>query len=129
MGIIAKDIPMLIQMLLPGFIAAGVFFTLTAHPKLSEFERLIQALIFTSILRVLTISIRAIFLFAGAHLGSLGLRIRDRTRRGPGDRGGFACGPDHAKGVGAGGAGRVGRRPDRDLGLARRFSLPRPAVA
>ena len=59
-------------MLLPGFIAAGVFFTLTAHPKSSEFERLIQALIFTAILRALTISLRSGLLFARNHLAVLG---------------------------------------------------------
>jgi hypothetical protein len=33
MGWIAKDLPTLVFMLLPGFLAAGVFYTLTAHPK------------------------------------------------------------------------------------------------
>jgi len=65
MGLIARDLPTLVFMLLPGFIAAGVFFTLTAHPKSSEFERLIQALIFTAILRVLTTIVRGSFLLLG----------------------------------------------------------------
>lgn len=38
MGWIAKDLPTLIFLLLPGFISAGLFYTLTAHPKTSEFE-------------------------------------------------------------------------------------------
>ena len=68
MGLIAKDIPTLVQMLLPGFIAAGIFYTLTAHPRLSEFERLIQALIFTSILRAATIVVRGALLTLGRSL-------------------------------------------------------------
>ena len=61
MGWIAKDLPTLVFMLLPGFIAAGVFYTLTAHPKSSEFERLIQSLIFTSIIKLLTILLKGFF--------------------------------------------------------------------
>jgi len=66
MGLIAKDLPALVFMLLPGFMAAGVFYTLTSHPKASEFERLIQALIFTAILKALTIVLRGAFLGLGA---------------------------------------------------------------
>ena len=73
MSLIAKDLPTLVFMLLPGFIAAGVFFTLTAHPKSSEFERLIQALIFTAILRVMTITARGILVFFGKHIAFLGI--------------------------------------------------------
>lgn len=54
MSWLAKDIPALVLLLLPGFVAAGVFYTLSAHPKSSEFERVIQALIFTMILKPLT---------------------------------------------------------------------------
>jgi hypothetical protein len=62
---IAKDLPTLVFMLLPGFMAAGVFYTLTSHPKASEFERLIQALIFTTILRLITIVLKGTCLTAG----------------------------------------------------------------
>ena len=54
MSWLAKDLPALVLLLLPGFVAAGVFYTLSAHPKSSEFERVIQALIFTMILKPLT---------------------------------------------------------------------------
>lgn len=33
--------------LLPGFVAAAVFYSLTSHPKPGAFDRVIQALIFT----------------------------------------------------------------------------------
>lgn len=39
--------------LMPGFVAAWVMFGLTSHPKPSQFERLIQALILTAIVQSL----------------------------------------------------------------------------
>jgi Family of unknown function (DUF6338) len=71
MGLIAKDLPALIFMLLPGFISAGVFYTLTAHPKTSEFERLVQSLIFTSFIKLGTILIKPL-LFRMGHRYSFG---------------------------------------------------------
>lgn len=47
MGQIAPDVIALLQYLLPGFIAAWVFHGLTPYPRASEFERIVQALIFT----------------------------------------------------------------------------------
>jgi hypothetical protein len=43
----AEDFVTLLQYLLPGFIAAWVLYSLTSHPKPSQFERVVQALIFT----------------------------------------------------------------------------------
>jgi hypothetical protein len=40
--------------LLPGFVAAWVFYGLTPHPKTSSFERIVQALIFTAIIQPIT---------------------------------------------------------------------------
>lgn len=40
-----------LQYLLPGFVSAWIFYGLTAYPRLSPFERVIQALIFTFIIR------------------------------------------------------------------------------
>ena len=71
MGWIAKDLPTLIFLLLPGFIAAAIYYTLTAHPKTSEFERVIQSLIFTTIIRVLVIPLKLSLLAVGRVL-SLG---------------------------------------------------------
>ena len=68
MGWIAKDLPTLIFLLLPGFISAGLFYTLTAHPKTSEFERLVQALIFTTLIKFTTTLIKPIlFRFSSGH--------------------------------------------------------------
>ena len=52
----------LLMILLPGFIAGAMFYTLTAHPKPNAFERVVQALILTVIVQFI--------------IGPLGLVIR-----------------------------------------------------
>lgn len=47
-----------ITFLLPGFVAAWVFYGLTAHPRRDHFERLIQAVIFTGIVHALTYGVQ-----------------------------------------------------------------------
>ena len=44
---VPKDVLNLIYALMPGFVAAWIFYGLTAHPQKTPFERTIQALIFT----------------------------------------------------------------------------------
>ena len=48
----------LLFFLLPGFVAAWVFYGLTAHPRKDTLERVIQALIFTVIVRACVIGTR-----------------------------------------------------------------------
>ena len=48
--------------LLPGFVAAAVFYSLTSHPKPSNFERVVQALIFTIVVEAVG---RSFFLVSG----------------------------------------------------------------
>ena len=47
----AKDFITLLQYLVPGFVAAWIFYSFTSYPKPSQFERVIQALIFTIIVQ------------------------------------------------------------------------------
>lgn len=57
METLSKDLVLLLNYLLPGFLAAGVFHGLTAHPRPSEFERVVQALMFTVVIQaVLSLS-------------------------------------------------------------------------
>lgn len=51
----SSDIISVIYYLLPGFAAAWVFYGLTAHPKASPFERVVQALIFTIVIQAVTV--------------------------------------------------------------------------
>jgi hypothetical protein len=48
----SSDLVGVISYLLPGFLAAWLFYGLTAHPKTSPFERVVQALIFTAIIQI-----------------------------------------------------------------------------
>lgn len=48
---ISSEIVGVIYFLMPGFITAWIFYGLTAHRRLSPFERTVQALIFTGIVR------------------------------------------------------------------------------
>jgi hypothetical protein len=68
MEIPSSEILKLIYALLPGFVAAWLFYGLTAHPRLSPFERTIQALIFTGIIQVLVLAFREVALLLGNNL-------------------------------------------------------------
>lgn len=50
---LSKDLIALLQYLAPGFVVAWVFFGLTSYNKPSQFERVVQALIFTVIVQLL----------------------------------------------------------------------------
>lgn len=50
---VSKELYGLIYALLPGFLAAWIFYGLTAHPKKIQFERIVEALIFTAIIELL----------------------------------------------------------------------------
>ncbi len=54
----AKDFVTLLQYLLPGFVAAWVFYSFTSFPKPSQFERVVQALIFTIFIQALVYVIK-----------------------------------------------------------------------
>ncbi len=49
----------LIWYLLPGFVAAWIFHSLTPHPKSTPFERIILALVFTAISRLLGVPVKS----------------------------------------------------------------------
>lgn len=51
METVSANIIELLQYLLPGFVAAWVFYALTSYRKPSQFERVVQALIFTIIIQ------------------------------------------------------------------------------
>lgn len=50
---VSGEVVEVLVFLLPGFLAAWIFYGLTSHPKPGQFERVVQALIFTFIIRVL----------------------------------------------------------------------------
>ena len=54
MDLVSADVLGVINALMPGFLAAWIFYGLTAHKRQSPFERTIQALIFTAIVQGIT---------------------------------------------------------------------------
>ncbi len=67
MEILPKEIPSYVYELLPGLLAAWIFYGLTAHQKPSTFERIVQALIFTLIVKILSIASREALYFLGRY--------------------------------------------------------------
>ena len=55
----------LLQLLLPGFLAAWVFYAFTSYRKPSEFERIIQALIFTLLVKAGLTCVRGVLILVG----------------------------------------------------------------
>ena len=62
----SSEVVTILTFLLPGFVASAIFHSLTAHPKPNEFERVIQALIFTTVVQALVKGIPLIGNWFGA---------------------------------------------------------------
>lgn len=56
--VVTKEFLVFVTFVFPGFLTAWVFYSLTSHTKPSQFERTIQALIFTFIVQALILLIR-----------------------------------------------------------------------
>lgn len=69
---VSQDIIALTQHLLLGFLAAWISYGLTARPKPSPFERVVEALLYTAIIRAVMIPLSWILLWCGRHIVSLG---------------------------------------------------------
>lgn len=65
MSDVSKDLIQLIFALVPGFFTAWVLYGFTAYKKPSAFERLVQALVFTIIIKVLVMGVRETALYIG----------------------------------------------------------------
>lgn len=66
---LSKDVVALLQYLAPGFLVAWVYFGFTSHIKPSQFERVVQALIFTVVVQALVVCERWILEFFGDFVG------------------------------------------------------------
>ncbi|MYA97742.1 MAG: hypothetical protein F4X91_15195 [Nitrospinae bacterium] len=53
MELVSSETVSILVFLLPGFVAAAVFYWLTSHPKPGAFERIVQALIFTILVQAM----------------------------------------------------------------------------
>lgn len=61
MEVLSEKSIALLAFLLPGFLAAWIFYGLTAHPRKEAFDRLVQALIFTFLTRVEVIGVHKLW--------------------------------------------------------------------
>lgn len=62
---VSSEVVSIVYYLMPGFVAAWVFYGLTPHPRSSPFERAVQALIFTVLVQAATVLIRGVLLWVG----------------------------------------------------------------
>jgi hypothetical protein len=76
MGELAADTVRLLAYLLPGFVAGWLFYGITSHPKPSQFERMVQALIFTFVIQAFIPVVRWVLFLIG-NLIDLGIWDRD----------------------------------------------------
>jgi len=68
----STEIIQVIQYLLPGFIAAWIFYSLTPHEKENQFERTIQALIATTFIQAIVSAMKALAFCLGETVYSFG---------------------------------------------------------
>ena len=69
---LSKDVVALLQYLAPGFLVAWAYFCFTSHVKPSQFERVVQALIYTVVVQALVAAERVIAEYIGVKCCSLG---------------------------------------------------------
>mgnify|MGYP000737068882 FL=1 len=65
---IATDVISLLRYLLPGFLSAWIFYGFTSFKKPSQFERVVQALIFTLLIQPLVILVEKTSFFVGNYI-------------------------------------------------------------
>lgn len=65
METIDTELIVLLKFLLPGFVAAWVFYALSSYPKQSQFERIVQALIFTILVEGISYIFKCLLLKIG----------------------------------------------------------------
>lgn len=70
-GLVKEVIPLL-QYLLPGFLAAWIFYSLTAFKRPDTFGQIVQALIFTFVIQSLVVGLGALLLLTGERFFSVG---------------------------------------------------------
>ena len=61
----SSEIVTILTFLLPGFVATAIFHSLTAQPKPNEFDRIIQALIFTTVVQAIVKGVPLVGSLAG----------------------------------------------------------------
>jgi hypothetical protein len=69
---LVKEVIPLLQYLIPGFLAAWIFYSLTAFKRPDTFGQIVQALIFTLIIQALVSLLGFVFKLVGTHWFTIG---------------------------------------------------------
>jgi hypothetical protein len=72
-----KEVIPLLQFLIPGLLAAWIFYSLTAFQRPDTFGQIVQALIFTFVIQSLVVGLGALLLVAGERYFSVGIWDRN----------------------------------------------------
>ncbi|WP_122664492.1 DUF6338 family protein [Pseudomonas viridiflava] len=70
---LVKEVIPLLQYLIPGFLTAWIFYSLTAFKRPDTFGQIVQALIFTFVIHGAVLVVKAGLQWAGAHWFSVGV--------------------------------------------------------
>ena len=62
----SSEIVSVFVFLLPGFVAAAVFYSLSSYPKPNEFGQVVQALVFTMVGQIIALSVQQLTFLLGA---------------------------------------------------------------
>ncbi len=62
----SSEIVSVFVFLLPGFVAAAVFYSLSSYPKPNEFGQVVQALVFTMVGQIIALSVQQLTILLGA---------------------------------------------------------------
>lgn len=74
-----SEILQILTLLFPGFISAWIFYALTSYPKPSEFERVVQALIFTVLIQGIVVPTKSLLCLTGEFLICIGPWSKEST--------------------------------------------------
>jgi hypothetical protein len=69
---LVKEVIPLLQYLIPGFLAAWIFYSLTAFKRPDTFGQIVQALIFTFVIQSLVVGLGALMMVTGERFFSVG---------------------------------------------------------
>ena len=62
----SSEIVSVFVFLMPGFVAAAVFYSLSSYPKPNEFGQVVQALVFTMVGQIIALSVQQLTILLGA---------------------------------------------------------------
>ena len=109
-----SEIVAVLAFLLPGFVGAAVFYSLTSHPKPGEFDRVVQALVFTTVGQALAWLVRLLAGVWTVYQWPAGLELTVAVASAVGAALLAACAANHD----------AFHRPLRWLGVTRETSYP-----